>query len=151
MDPIQRLRDDHIRIEESLKRLEALLRTVEEAEPQISSLLKELRGEIDGHTYREDCLFPMLASRVGITGGPVQAVEHDHDQVEENLSAAEAAARTLARGRAAEDGVVAVGHTFVDELRAHFAREEAHLFPLADKLLNMSELRAVAQQMEEEQ
>lgn len=151
MEPIQTLRDDHERIEQALTQLESVLEDIERSRGRVVELLATLRKELDLHTYREDCLFPYLASRVGVTGGPVQAVNHDHDSVEENLEAMEAATDSLGKSSGERGTVTTACRTFIDELRTHFAHEEEVLFPMALQLLNDSEMRVVARQMESEE
>ncbi|MFT5448018.1 MAG: hemerythrin-like domain-containing protein [Gammaproteobacteria bacterium] len=69
----------------------------------------------------------------------------EHDKIEQQSRALQDAVSQIADGgMALRADLVLIGKTYVTDLRQHIDLEEEHLFPLAESMLDESDLEEVA-------
>ncbi len=140
----QTLRDEHVLI---LRALDVLERALEPATPLSpgwwAQLLTWLRAFADRshHAKEEAALFPAL-ERAGLPreGGPIATMLAEHDEGRALIQAMDLAPDAGARAAAAR--------RYVALLRAHIARENEVLFPMADAVLDDEGQRDLARAFE---
>lgn len=94
-----------------------------------------LAGEVAHHfAIEEQALFPLLAQHLGLEHGPLAVMNAEHDAFRALLADLSAAVR--ARHRDAQRTHAA---ELVELLRAHIAKEDQVLFPMAARLLSADE------------
>ncbi|MFQ5665253.1 MAG: hemerythrin domain-containing protein [Candidatus Binatia bacterium] len=105
----------------------------------VPAFLAFLEHEVGEHfTIEEEALFPVLARHLGETHGPLAVMRAEHAQFREL-----ATALRNALDAADVDGQHAHGRALIELLRAHIAKEDNVLFPMASRLLSPEEQREV--------
>lgn len=98
------------------------------------------------HGKEEDILFGVLESKGMPAGeGPTAQMRHEHDEGRAHVRAMEEAARAVAGGDAAALAAFAEhARGFIHLLREHIVKEDECLFPMADGILDESEMEEMA-------
>ena len=145
-DPLQRFEAEHQEALGALQRLEGAALAIEGGaapEPHLDTMREVhtiLTTAVRAHNQNEEAaLFPLLED---VAPSTVFVQEHSE------LRALE---RRLGReldGPRSEQAVVAIALAIVELLRAHIAREDEVLFPMARALLGAEGLAAVARQLD---
>ncbi len=140
----QTLRDEHVLILRALDVLEAALERATPLSPGWwAQLLTWLRAFADQnhHAKEETGLFPAL-ERAGVPreGGPIATMLAEHDEGRALIRAMDGAPDEAARAAAAR--------RYVSLLRAHIAKENDVLFPMADAVLDDDGQRDLARAFE---
>ncbi|HVN86895.1 MAG TPA: hemerythrin domain-containing protein [Candidatus Binatia bacterium] len=94
-----------------------------------------LAGEVGQHfDLEEQALFPVLARHIGSDSGPLAVMNAEHARFRELLADLCAAVR-------ADDSAAQHAHAIelIELLRAHIAKEDHVLFPMAQRLLSPAE------------
>lgn len=135
MQPTRFLEAEHQVILRALACLEAMLQgDVELPHAKMAELLDFFRSYADHchHGKEEDLLFPAMEAR-GLTPdrGPTAVMRDEHEFGREAVRRMVDAAE-----RGLEGPLREAGATFLDFLRAHIAKENHILFPLADQMLD---------------
>lgn len=120
--------------------LAAALRGKDGGDPRrVGDLLDFARGFVDRchHGKEERHLFPMLAAKAGASG-PVSVMLAEHEEGRRLVRRVEAA---LAEGNSA--GAAQGLDAYAALLRAHIAKEDTVLFPLADRTLGEEDQQAL--------
>jgi len=90
-------------------------------------------------TLEDELLFDEVEPHLGSAGGPLAVMRAEHEEVKATLDA-------LLEGRADPAPLV---RRLVEVARAHFAKEEQILFPLAEDLLSAEALEAAGERWAE--
>jgi regulator of cell morphogenesis and NO signaling len=107
--------------------------------PKLAAFVTFLEHEVAEHfKIEEQALFPILARHLSMTQGPLAVMNSEHDAFRELLKSLAGAVRSgdLAQQAAHAQEVIHL-------LRAHIAKEDQVLFPLAAQLLNDEEKNEV--------
>ena len=119
-----------------LARLTAVEAVLGDADDRLlTAFASYLEGEVVHHFgLEEQALFPVLARHLSSTQGPLAVMHAEHAEFRELLnslrSGGSAGQRTYAR-------------SVIDLLRAHIAKEDHVLFPMAERLLSAEEKNEV--------
>lgn len=106
------------------------------------------------HVRREnEVLFPRMEALMGDIGAPLLSLERQHDDIGEGLrifgSRVAALRSATGRGAIAEAEGVGIVLKYLDTLvRNHIAREEALIFPMAEKLIDRGRMAEMGRRME---
>jgi hemerythrin-like domain-containing protein len=145
--PTDRLRDEHRLILRALDLLEAAAGRAASTGSVPDAWWPELAGWVasfadrNHHGKEEGALFPaMVKAGVPEEGGPVGTMLAEHDE-------GRALVRAIAVGGGAER--VRAAREFVALLRAHIAKENDVLFPLADAVLEEPDLAAIGREFDD--
>ncbi len=150
------LRKEHDAILRMLDATEEVARRMERGErvsPQtLSELLEFFRLFADRchHGKEEELLFPLLESKgVPRRGGPIGVMLFEHDEGRSLIQQMELSAAGYARGDSvAAEGWVYAARGYAELLRAHIAKENNILFPMAERLLTDAEQQMLADAFE---
>ncbi|MBN1887165.1 MAG: hemerythrin domain-containing protein [Thermoflexales bacterium] len=111
-----------------------------------------IKGFADGchHMKEEGVLFKaMVASGMPAQGGPIAVMLAEHEQGRAFTRAMRQAAQRLQEGDTlAWPAVVSSAQGYVALLRQHIAKEDGILFPMADRVIPVTEHERVAQDFE---
>jgi CBS domain-containing protein len=152
MTSTESLRQEHALIARVLDGLEEIARRLEADRPIPLVLLEAavdfLGAFVDGcHQAKEDdVLLPRLAARMPAATDPVDPLGTEHREGTRRFDALRTAVRR-GRGRAVPELARAL-RDYVAFLRTHFAREDAVLFPLVERVLPEAEERLVVEDFE---
>jgi hemerythrin-like domain-containing protein len=143
MEAAQILMDEHRVIERVLDALEAAaarLDAGEEIPPDFFLMAADfIKRFADGshHNKEEGVLFPaMEAAGIPNEGGPIGVMLAEHQEARRLTAAMRTAANELAAGEAdAKRHVVGNALKYVTLLRAHIAKEDGVLYPMADQAI----------------
>ena len=106
-----------------------------------------VKGFADGchHKKEEGVLFASMAEHgMPVGGGPIAVMLAEHEQGRQYTRALRAAAQKLEAGdRSAQAAVVQNARSYASLLRAHIAKEDGILFPLANQVIPEAEHEAV--------
>jgi len=145
-DPIRRFEAEHQDALGELARLEAAATALEEGEdPEtqirvVREVHAALCGPVREHNENEErALFPFLGAEA-----PIELFEEEHRE----LRALEVELARAAAGPRPEVDVPPPARRIVDLLRAHIAREDEMLFPMAREMLGSAGLARVAAELE---
>ncbi len=153
MEATKILMDEHRVIERVLDALEAAARRLRDGDavpPDLFMRAAEfIKGFADGchHQKEEGVLFPAMQS-AGIPGegGPIGVMLAEHQEGRRLTGAMRGAAERLAGGDGrARAEVVQAALEYVDLLRAHIAKEDNVLFPMAEQVLEAPAQAEVAE------
>jgi hemerythrin-like domain-containing protein len=98
-----------------------------------------LDSEVVQHfALEEHALFPILARHPGLSQGPLAVMNAEHASFRELLNNLTAGIRAADLGQQRS-----CTHGLIDLLRAHIAKEDTVLFPMASRLLSADELAEV--------
>ncbi|MGE5176623.1 MAG: hemerythrin domain-containing protein [Hyphomicrobiales bacterium] len=137
------LKEEHRVIERVLDALETAALRLEAGEPVPLDVFARgadfIKGFADGchHRKEEGILFPAL-ERAGIPrdAGPIGVMLREHEEGRDFTAAMRDAAERLAAGdEDAREDLVGSALGYVALLRAHIAKEDNVLFPMADQVL----------------
>jgi hemerythrin-like domain-containing protein len=107
--------------------------------PTAREFLDFLAREVVTHfRIEEEALFPELAQVTWIANGPLRVMDAEHAAFRDLL-----AAGTAARDRDATDIAIAAARDLARLLRAHIAKEDDVLFPMALEALDAEQWRRV--------
>lgn len=87
----------------------------------------------------EEVLFPAIGRYVGVEGGPIGCMLHEHEE-EKGLVAA---MRAAAQEPGSDAKLRATALRFVDFLRTHIRKENEILFPMCERMLSPAEKEEV--------
>lgn len=142
-DPLAALRADHEAVRGALEALGRWL--AQPPAPLPAALARFLERDLERHlAQEEDALFPALERYLGREGGPVYVMLLEHRELRR---LAPALAQAAAAGRPRE--AAAAGEELLALLGEHVHKEDAVLFPLAERLLAPAELEEVRRRLEE--
>jgi len=106
---------------------------------ELSDFVSYLEREVAEHfTLEEEALFPVLARHLGLTQGPLAVMTAEHATFRELMHRLSASVRS---GDAEQQRTRALD--VVELLRAHIAKEDNVLFPMALRVLTSEEQREV--------
>ncbi len=131
---------------------EALEAESDEAPEHLEQLLEFLKGFVDRchHGKEEDVLFPELERRgVQMTGGPIGVMLAEHEAGRGRIRGmTEGLARVRAGNRSAVGEIREHARAYSVLLQGHIQKENAVLFPMADRLLPEDVAARVLEQFE---
>lgn len=144
MKPTEILSAEHRVIEQVLDCLEKIAQQARESDvldvdaSAIALRVLETFTDECHHGKEERRLFPMLQSRGFPTGvGPIAVMLEEHELGRAHVRGMETALRALSSGRSNSIRVfVAHALGYVELLRAHIAKEDEILFPMAEAVLS---------------
>jgi hemerythrin-like domain-containing protein len=147
MKPSEILMEEHRVIERVLMALKAATDNVEEGKTVRPGFFIEAadfaRGFADGchHKKEEHVLFKsLIAHGLPSQGGPVQVMLAEHEQGRKHAGRMrDAAQRWEAGDGSARQEVLVNAREYVSLLRDHIAKEDAVLFPMADRAIPQAE------------
>jgi hemerythrin-like domain-containing protein len=162
MEATEILIEEHQVIERVLTSLEAAARGLEAGRPIGGAFFVEvadfIKGFADGchHKKEEGVLFPaMEVAGVPKHGGPIGAMLAEHEEGRRLTRAMRVAAESLATGEpGAKAAVVQNALAYVALLKQHIDKEEAVLFPMAGRVIELrrqSELAEAFERIEHEE
>ncbi len=94
-----------------------------------------LSGEVAHHfRLEEEALFPLLGRHLGTDAGPLAVMNAEHEEFRSLLARLQ---ELVAGGQIAEQAACA--RELIELLRAHIAKEDGVLFPMAERLLAPAE------------
>jgi hemerythrin-like domain-containing protein len=143
MTPTQIMDAEHRRIETVVKSLGGIAVAIEQGQPVEVPLLKGaaefLRVYADKlhHGKEEALFFPMLVKRGVPSGGcPIGGLSHEHEKGRALVGALAEQAAAYGQDRpGAKDALLETLRGIVDLYQNHIWKEDAMVFPMADKLL----------------
>jgi len=156
MEATEILMDEHRVIERVLSALEVAADRLDRGEPVQASFFTDCAdfaaGFADGchHRKEEDVLFPaMAAAGIPQEGGPLGVMLHEHEEGRSFIRGLRQSTRAMAGGdAAARDELVSNARGYVALLRAHIAKEDMVLFPMAGAAIAPGEQARVAEAFE---
>lgn len=138
MDAIQLLEDDHKKVEELFKQVEAT-----DSVAKHKQLFKKIKLELDIHTHIEEKIFyPRIRKEEEVKDITLEGIE-EHHQAKMFLREIPA----LADGSEKFDPKLKV---LIEDIRHHVKEEEREMFPKVRDLLSGEELMQLAADMEAE-
>ena len=139
MDLLEDLKADHARFLTALDHIGRLRAR------DATSSLHRLSVQMRSHQDRErDSLFCALRRRASASAPLLDAMIREHSRLEQLLTQARAFVPSPARR--SDHRFIPAFHAFAAALRAHIAREEADVFPLACANFTLGELAAFAEE-----
>ena len=147
---IQRLHDDHASMITLLDILARELDNIERAEIAdfeiMCDVMRYLTRYSDAvHHPMEDLVYACLSDRSPKARTQLAPMPVEHDRIEQQSRALQDAVIQIADGgMALRADLVELGQIYVSDLRRHIDLEEEHLFPLAESMLDESDLAEVA-------
>jgi hemerythrin-like domain-containing protein len=147
---IARLHDDHVSMITLLDILARELDNIERAETAdfeiMCDIMRYLTHYSDAvHHPMEDLVYACLADRSPKARKRLAPMPVEHERIEQQSRALQDAVIQITDGgMALRADLVQIGQTYVTDLRRHIELEEQHLFPLAETLLDESDLDDVA-------
>ena len=156
MSATDELRTEHRAIERMLAILEAAAQRLEQGERVRPDLFRQgvdfVRNFADRchHAKEEENLFPRLEARGVPRQGPIGVMLFEHDEGRAFVGAIAGAIDVYERdGQAAARVIAENARGYVDLLRAHIAKEDKVLFPMADRVLNPADQAELEQRFEQ--
>jgi hemerythrin-like domain-containing protein len=156
MSATNELRTEHRAIERMLAVLEAAARRLEQGERVRSDLFRQsvdfVRNFADRchHAKEEENLFPRLEARGVPRQGPIGVMLFEHDEGRAFVGAIAGAIDAYEADGLSAAGVIAENaRGYVNLLRAHIAKEENVLFPMADRVLSAEDQAELEQRFEQ--
>jgi len=152
---IQRLHDDHASMITLLDILARELDAVERAENADFEIMRDVmlyltRYSDAVHHPMEDLVYARLSDRSPKARKQLAPMPVEHEKIEKQSRALQDAVIQIADGgMALRVSLVQLGQTYVTDLRRHIDLEEEHLFPLAESMLDESDLEEVAKLLAE--
>lgn len=161
MTPTETLKHEHQIILVVLDAAEREAQLMEEGQldaQRVEQMVDFFRNFADRchHAKEEDLLFVKMHERgMSLQAGPLAAMLHEHDQGRRRVSAVADALTPASNGDAASiDAVRDNLLGYVQLLRAHIAKEDGVLYPMADQILapqDQEELTAAFDRVEAEE
>jgi len=158
-EPLAQLKREHTPLREQMNEFAAMAGNIGH-DPQIadwSERLSALKAKVDAFIQvldphseiEEEGLFPLMAKYIGREVGPIAVMEYEHEQAKKHLSVfvemMEAASAPIPADRAREIAANALqAHSILTD---HFMKEEAVLFPMAERILNDDDKAELKRQM----
>ena len=148
---IQRLRADHASMLTLLDILGRELDKVERADNANFEIMRDVmlyltRYSDAVHHPMEDLVYARLSDRSPNARERLAPMPVEHTRIEQQSRALQDAVIQISDGgMALRADLVNAGQTYVADLRRHIELEEEHLFPLAEKFLDDTDLEEVAQ------
>ena len=157
MSATNELRTEHRAIERMLAILETAAQRLEHGERVRPEVFRQsvdfVRNFADRchHAKEEENLFPRLEARgVPRQGGPIGVMLFEHDEGRAFVGAIAGAIDVYDRdGQAAAQAIAENARGYVDLLRAHIAKEDNVLFPMADRVLSAADQAELEQRFEQ--
>ncbi|MDG5787109.1 hemerythrin domain-containing protein [Evansella sp. AB-P1] len=162
--PLQQLYDEHPSLLDKMAEFNKMVMQFENSEDtlnwneaieQLNEKLIVFVTELEPHSDREeDVLFEMMVKHIGREGGPIPVMEHEHHTAKQNLkefftkvSEIKGINEEISKEKAFElfHHVKIIYTTLTD----HFMKEEQILFPMAEKMLSVSEKEELAAKFKE--
>jgi len=149
-----RLREEHelvMMVVEAMEREVAdIRRTAHVHQERVAQMIDFSREFTDAchHAKEERALFPALEERQAATGGPVSVMLAEHEAGRDAIRAIAAALPDANRSDAARTTVAEQLAVYAELLRLHIGKEEAVLFPVAERLLSYQEQEMLAAEFE---
>jgi regulator of cell morphogenesis and NO signaling len=149
-NPLQQLKNEHVLLRAEMDFYNEITEEIEFGSgPEVVQLFAELyrhisafTANLQAHSKREEAgLFPMMSRHLEENDKTIEVMEREHEKAEQHLldflTEAERAGSTIDEDDVQWITVYAVqAHA---TLTQHFAKEENHLFPLAENLLSDEE------------
>ena len=175
-DPIQRLLNEHAELMSKFEPLRLAVRALAQqgaaalpsALPALREVSRVMNTELLAHARREDdALFVAVEEALGEEFGPTAVMRQEHREIHGNVDlfretlrelndvehpaivAGAARLQSQLEGGASAKALRATGSELLEQLDAHFGKEEQILFPIARQELSAQALRQVAQRMDE--
>jgi hemerythrin-like domain-containing protein len=148
MQPTEILKEEHRVIEQVLDCLERIANQCDSedvldkgAAHQIIEFFQNFADRCH-HGKEEECLFPLLREKNLMMSHPVGRMLNEHDQGREHIRAMLAA---LDEKEVGTSVALFAGHAhaYVTLLREHIQKENHCLFPMAEELLSVRDMRAL--------
>ena len=150
VDPTQQLADERQLVLMVVEAMEAEVAFVEATDivhaERVAQMVDFTRNFTDGchHSKEEDLLFPLLEERDPSAGGTVSVLLTEHQAGRECMRAIDVALPEVESSAEARSVVAENLRLYAFLLRLHIGKEDTVLFPLTEKLLNVSELELLA-------
>jgi hemerythrin-like domain-containing protein len=147
---IQRLHDDHASMITLLDILDRELDNIERAEIAnfeiMCDVMRYLTRYSDAvHHPMEDLVYACLSDRSAKARTQLAPMPVEHNRIEQKSRALQDAVIQITDGgMALRADLVRLGRTYVTDLRHHIELEEEHLFPMAESMLDDTDLEEVA-------
>lgn len=147
---IERLKADHASMLSLLDILERELDKVEQTDIADFEIMRDVMNYLTRysdavHHPMEDLVYACLADRSPKARAQLAPMPVEHTRIEqESLALQDAVSMIADGGMALRADIVATGKTYLVDLRRHIELEEKHLFPLAKRFLDDSDLEEVA-------
>ncbi len=156
MRATETLREEHRAIERMLAVLETAADGLDAGERPPASLFRDavdfVRNFADKchHGKEEDNLFPRMEGRgVPREGGPLGMMLHEHDLGRQYVGAVDGAIEAYEAGdEGAAETIAENARQYAELLRGHIAKENAVLFPMADRVLTEEDQRDLEERFE---
>lgn len=144
------LLEDHQHMDAKLQVIQSMLHEVckrqsEGALKTLQETMRQLIQEMNTHTACEElALFPALANH-----HPMPVMEVEHDEMKLMRTALQTSVLNYSFPEDCTGELYQQGMEFIDQLRAHWVKEENAIFPLAEKSLTPAEKYEVLAKMED--
>ncbi len=151
--PTEQLRDEHelvlIVVEAMQREVAGIERTGRVHRERVAQMVDFARGFTDGchHAKEETLLFPALEAR-SAAAAPVSVMLNEHAAGRDAIRAIEVALPDADTSAGARAAVVENLALYVRLLRSHIGKENAVLFPLAERILSVQEQEMLARDFE---
>ena len=151
---LQQLKSEHPPLRDNMNELLRLCQTLEdqsEKQKLFSQLINDVNiffQKLEMHSLKEEnVLFPMMEKYLGKGQGPVAVMEYEHEQAKGLIgSFLKNSAATLTEGNLVSQSKKV--SDACDLLINHFAKEEAVLFPMAEKLFTDAEKKELYEKIQ---
>ncbi|MFA4965905.1 MAG: hemerythrin domain-containing protein [Thermoleophilia bacterium] len=113
---------------------------------RVAQMIDFTRNFTDGdhHAKEEELLFPLLEKRSAAAGGTVSVLLSEHEAARDCIRAIDAALPAAEHNEEARAVIAENLKLYAYLLPLHIGKEDTVLFPLADELLDMDDLRLLA-------
>ncbi len=146
METTAQLRQDHEILRAKLALLEGLLPLAAQMQYPIRELIFSIARRLRCHTEKETVLLRVL--RVACHGDPAEATRYLPEEHQDQQQTLAFLNQLLAMGsQCPAEPVATYGAHLIDGLREHMAREDAVLFPAADRAIGEAEGQEVVMEM----
>ena len=153
-DILQRLIDDHVNVARLLNLLERELETIQAGRSADFELMHDIMVYMtmypdQTHHPLEDLVFQRMLEHDHSLSDTLATVTKEHEGLAQKGSRFKDALEHVVDGvLVSREELEAQGRDYVEFLRYHMAKEERHLFPTAQQLLNAEDWTWVSEAME---
>ena len=157
MTPTQVMEAEHRLIETVVKALGGVAAALEKGQPADAAMLDtaveffRIYADKLHHGKEETLFFPMLVKRgVPPQGCPIGGLNHEHEKGRALVRALAEQAPAYAQGRpGAKEGLLETLHGIFDLYQNHIWKEDAMVFPMADKVLTAADQKELTEKFAE--
>ena len=157
MTPTQVMAAEHRLIETVVKALGGVAAALEKGQPADAAMLDtaveffRIYADKLHHGKEETLFFPMLVKRgVPPQGCPIGGLNHEHEKGRVLVRALAEQAPPYAQGKpGAKEALLETLHGLVDLYQNHIWKEDAMVFPMADKLLTPADQEELSERFAE--